>query len=112
VRSEIGRRASLRAPEPTGVGPIDETFTGTLNRHLRRTGLSLTALARRSWLDISYVSRLVNLPCDPLNPRHGDRGEKRHPSRDTVIRLGLAMQLPIEDLDELLLSAGYAPLVR
>jgi hypothetical protein len=29
-----------------------------------------------------------------------------------VIRLGLAMQLRIEDLDELLLAAGYAPLVR
>ena len=90
----------------------DESFTACLNRHLRRSELSLTALARRSWLDISYVSRLVHLPCDPLNPRYGDRGEKRRPSRDTVIRLGLAMQLPIEDLDELLLAAGYAPLVR
>jgi hypothetical protein len=90
----------------------DGSFTACLNRHLRRSGLSLTALARRSWLDISYCSRLVHLPCDPLNPRHGDRGDKRHPSRDTVIRLGLAMQLPIEDLDELLLAAGYAPLVR
>jgi hypothetical protein len=87
-------------------------FTTCLNRHLSRSELSLTALARRSWLDISYVSRLVHLPCDPLNPRHGGRGEKRRPSRDTVIRLGLAMQLPIEDLDELLLAAGYAPLVR
>jgi hypothetical protein len=90
----------------------DESFTACLNRHLRRSELSLTALARRSWLDISYVSRLVHLPCDPLNPRYDDRGEKRRPSRDTVIRLGLAMQLPIEDLDELLLAAGYAPLVR
>src|SRR3712207_8447117 len=50
------------------------------------------------------VSRLVHLPCDPLNPRYGDRSDKRRPSRDTVIRLGLAMQLPIEDLDELLLD--------
>jgi hypothetical protein len=48
---------------------------------------------------------------DPRRKRHGDRGEKRRPSRDTVIRLGLAMQLPIEDLNELLLAAGYAPLV-
>jgi hypothetical protein len=29
-----------------------------------------------------------------------------------VIRLGLAMQLPIKDLDELLLAAGHAHLVR
>ncbi|HEY7063509.1 MAG TPA: hypothetical protein VII06_18665 [Chloroflexota bacterium] len=90
----------------------DETFTGCLNRCLQRSGLSLSALARRAWLDISYVSRLVHLPCDPLNPRCDDRGDRRHPSRDTVLRLGLAMQLPLEQMDELLLAAGYAPLVR
>jgi hypothetical protein len=38
--------------------------------------------------------------------------DHRRPSRDAVIRLGLAMQLPLESLDELLLSAGYGPLVR
>ena len=89
----------------------DPSFTTCLNRFLRRSGLSLTQLSRRSWLDISYVSRLVNLECDPLNPRMGE-GRGRHPSRDTIIRLGIALQLPMEELDELLLSAGYAPLVR
>ena len=98
--------------QSASVDAGDESFTACLDHHLRRSELSLTALARRSWLDISYVSRLAHLPCDPLNPRYGDRGEKRRPSRDTVIRLGLAMQLPIEDVDELLLAAGYAPLVR
>jgi hypothetical protein len=90
----------------------EESFTVCLNRHLRRSSLSLTALARRSWLDVSYVSRLVNLPCDPLNARVGDRTDRRHPSRDTVIRLGLAMQLSMEEMDQLILAAGYAPLVR
>ena len=94
------------------AGGFDESFTACLNRHLRRSGLSLSQLARRSWLDISYVSRLVNLHCDPLNPRVGEPSEHRRPSRDAVIRLGLAMQLPLESLDELLLAAGYAPLVR
>ena len=93
------------------AGGVDESFTACLNRHIRRSGLSLSQLARRSWLDISYVSRLVNLECDPLNPRRGE-GRGRQPSRDTVIRLGIALQLPMEELDELLLSAGYAPLVR
>lgn len=90
----------------------EEPFTTCLNRHLRHSGLSLSALARRSWLDVSYVSRLVNLPSDPLNPRLGDRADRRNPSRDTVIRLGLAMQLSMEEMDQLLLAAGYAPLVR
>lgn len=89
----------------------EPSFTTCLNTFLRRSGLSLTQLARRSWLDISYVSRLVNLETDPLNPRAGE-GRGRQPSRDTVIRLGIALQLPMENLDELLLSAGYAPLVR
>ena len=94
------------------AGGVDESFTACLNRHIRRSGLSLSQLARRSWLDISYVSRLANLKTDPLNPRLGEPSDHRRPSRDAVIRLGLAMQLPIEDLDELLLAAGYAPLVR
>ena len=89
----------------------EPSFTLCLNRFLRRSGLSLTQLSRRSWLDISYVSRLVNLECDPLNARLGE-GRGRQPSRDTVIRLGIALQLPMEELDELLLAAGYAPLVR
>ena len=102
---------------PTGVRrgnnePEDESFSSCLNRYLRRSGLSLSQLARRSWLDISYVSRLVHLTCDPLNPRLVDSGERRQPSRDTVIRLGLAMQLSMEEMDELLIAAGYAPLVR
>jgi hypothetical protein len=103
--------------DPVGVqggssGPVDESFSACLNRYLHRSGLSLSRLARRSWLDISYVSRLVHLPCDPLNPRLDDSGERRQPSRDTVIRLGLAMQLSMDEMDELLLAAGYAPLVR
>lgn len=99
--------------EPRGeASGGDESFTACLNRHVRRSGLSLSQLARRSWLDISYVSRLVNLRCDPLNPRLGDPSDHRRPSRDAVIRLGLAMQLPLESLDELLMAAGYAPLVR
>jgi len=97
---------------PREAGGGDESFTACLNRHIRRSGLSLTQLARRSWLDISYVSRLVNLQSDPLNPRLGDPSDRRRPSRDAVIRLGLAMQLPLESLDELLMTAGYAPLVR
>lgn len=100
------------SPTGTIVDTDDASFTACLNRQLRHSGLSLSALARRSWLDISYVSRLVHLPSDPLNPRLNDQREKRRPSRDAVIRLGLAMQLALEEMDELLLAAGYAPLVR
>lgn len=72
----------------------------------------MTGLARATWLDISYVSRLVNLPLDPLNRRSDEAGVTRLPSRDTVIRLGLGLRLTMADMDELLLLAGYAPLVK
>ena len=106
-------------PEPASSGSrrahqyLDEpTFAECLNRQMRDSGVSLRELARRSWLDIGYVSRLVNMEADPLNLRCGEQRPKHQPSRDAVIRLGLAMNLPIEEMDELLLTAGFAPLVR
>jgi len=105
LRFECQRRSDTSALD-------DEPFTACLNRHLTLSGLSLNELSRRSWLNISYVYRLANVYCDPRNPRSETTGAHRHPSRDTVIRLGLAMRLAIENMDELLLSAGYAPLVR
>jgi hypothetical protein len=108
LRDSLREARELRGEASDG----DESFTACLNRHIRRSGLSLSQLARRSWLDISYVSRLTNLKSDPLNLRLSEPSGHRRPSRDAVIRLGLAMQLPLESLDELLLAAGYAPLVR
>ncbi len=88
------------------------TFSGILRRHFRNSGLSITALAHLSWLDIGYVSRLLNQDSDPLNPPITPDQKSKHPSRDAVIRLGLGLRLALEDLDELLMAAGYAPLVR
>ena len=92
--------------------PCDETFSECLARLMEASGLGVHQLSRRSWLDIGYVSRLVNLRVDPLNPRVGERPRYRQPSRDAILRLGLAMQLPIEEMDALLLAAGFAPLLR
>jgi hypothetical protein len=39
-------------------------------------------------------------------------GHIRHPSRDAVIRLGVAPGLVVNEMDDPLLAAGYAPLVR
>ncbi|MFQ5880081.1 MAG: hypothetical protein ACE5IZ_07920 [Dehalococcoidia bacterium] len=88
-----------------------ETFSALLRRFMEGHGLSISSLARHSWLDIAYVWRLVRDENDLLNPQPGGP-RARHPSRDAVIRLGLALRLGIEEMDELLLAAGYAPLVR
>jgi hypothetical protein len=49
-------------------------------------------------LDESYVSRLFS-------------GERFHPSRDALILLSaFGLELPVEDVDEILLVADYKPL--
>lgn len=56
-------------------------------------------IARDSWLNESYVSRLLS-------------GERTNPSRDALILLaafGLELQVP--DVDEILLAADYKQLV-
>ena len=56
-------------------------------------------IARDAWLDESYVSRLVS-------------GERANPSRDALILLGaFGLELPVHELDEVLMAADYKPLV-
>jgi transcriptional regulator with XRE-family HTH domain len=65
---------------------------------MANTKTTQAEIARQTWLDESYVSRLV-------------RGERTNPSRDTVLLIaafGLGLALP--DTEELLLAAGYRPL--
>lgn len=40
------------------------------------------------------------------------QGTKHNPSRDVVIRIGTALKLGLDNMDELLLAANHAPLVR
>jgi hypothetical protein len=93
VGADIQERASIMQPAvhdntaqsmSPSVDAEDESFTACLNRQLRRSELSLTALTHRSSLDISYVSRLVDLPCDPLHPRYRDRGARSDASAATL----------------------------
>ncbi len=80
------------------------TFGTTLRTLRLKAGKSRYRLARFSGIDESYLLRL-------------ERGERKNPSRNIVIRLGLALltesdALTMEDIEELLLAADYAPLQR
>lgn len=98
---------------PSYDGHGEESFSSLLRQMLAKSGLSLRQAANRSWLDHSYLSRLVSQDWDPLNPRiPGPHCRVRHPSRDVVLRLGLGLSLTVDETDELLLAAGYAPLVK
>ena len=95
----------------TRLPTAEESFSAVLQRLMKARGMSAPRLAARSWLDSAYVWRLTREEVDILNRRVGD-GRIRHPSRDAVIKLGLGLGLGVDEMDELLLAAGYAPLVR
>jgi transcriptional regulator with XRE-family HTH domain len=78
------------------------TFGETLKTLRVRAGKSRYRLAQYTGLSQAYLMRLEN-------------GERANPSRDVVLMLGLALvenseSVAIWDIDDLLLSGGYAPL--
>ena len=80
------------------------TFSETLKKLRARAGKSRYRLAQYSGINEAYILRLEN-------------GQRFNPSRDVVMMLGLSLvensdQVNIWDVDDLLLSAGYAPLRR
>ena len=84
-------------------GQVKETeFSATLKRLRRKTGKSRYKLAQWTGISEAYLLRLEN-------------GERSNPSRDAVVLIALAMvsndqSIDIYDVEELMLSAGYAPL--
>jgi transcriptional regulator with XRE-family HTH domain len=80
------------------------TFGETLKQLRTAAGKSRYRLAQYSGINEAYILRL-------------ERGERDNPSRNVVLMLGYALvessdAVGIWDIDELLLSAGYAPLRR
>ncbi|MCD6359606.1 MAG: helix-turn-helix transcriptional regulator [Armatimonadetes bacterium] len=76
-------------------------FARELRSLRHKSGKSRYRLWKFTGLDQAYLGRL-------------EKGEK-NPSRNTVILLGLALvhgcdEISCQDIDELLLTAGYAPL--
>ena len=79
-------------------------FSDTLKSLRIRSGKSRYALSQFSGIDQAYLLRL-------------ESGERANPSRDVVLMVALALVydcsvVGIDDIDELLLAAGYAPLTR
>ena len=77
-------------------------FSRTLRKLRSKSGKSKYKLARYSGLDEAYVSRL-------------ESGKRQNPSMDTVMKLSLALvadstTVSIDDVNELLVAGGYAPL--
>ncbi len=76
------------------------SFTSVLRTLCQRDGQGrYDVIATAAHLDPAYVYRLM-------------KGEKTHPSPNTIIRLALALHLTVPQTDELLMAAGYGTLVR
>lgn len=78
------------------------TFGETLKNLRSKSGKSRYRLAQYSGLDEAYVLRL-------------ESGQRQNPSRDTVMKLCLALVsssdvVNLRDVNALLLAGGYAPL--
>jgi transcriptional regulator with XRE-family HTH domain len=79
-------------------------FTKALHRLRTRAKLTRYRLAIEAHADPGHLGRL-------------ERGERRHPSRELVLRLGQALlnnsgDISLQDVDWLLRAAGYGPLPR
>ena len=85
------------------VRPNDSPFADMLKKLRSRSGKSRYRLARYCGVDEAYLSRL-------------ESGARRNPSRDIVLKLGLALvagssAVTIDDVNGLLIAAGCAPLL-
>lgn len=78
---------------------LNRLFTRTLRRFFFQQRRAYGKVAAAAYLDVKYFYELV-------------RGTKHNPSRDVVIRIGTALKLGLDEMDELLLAANHAPLVR
>ena len=78
------------------------SFAQHFTKLRRKSGKSKYAIAQYTGIDQAYLSRL-------------ESGEKAHPSREIVLTIAFALAsesdtLSISDIDDLLMSAEYAPL--
>ena len=80
-----------------------------LRQHREKAGKTMAAVAIEAGIDRAYLWRIEQQPHDALN-RPPEGTPPKQPSRDLVIRLAFALALSLDETDELLLIAGYAPL--
>jgi len=79
-------------------------FSETLTKLREKAKLTRYGLAREADIDDAYVLRL-------------ESGERQHPSRDAVLKLGQALmnaspKVSLKDVDRLLNAAGHGPIRR
>ena len=112
VASLFAAELSIFRYQDGGAQAVEQTnvLGQALRRFRERAGKSIPAIADATGIDRMYLYRIERQEADWLH-RPLEGGSPRQPSRDLIIRLGFALQLDIDDVDELLMLAGYAPLM-
>jgi len=85
----------------------ENMFGHTLQQYRKRAAKGIPAIATEVGVDRTYLYRLETQPADWLN-RPLEGGLLKHPSRDLVIRLAIALNLSLDECDELLLTVADA----
>lgn len=80
------------------MGIYSDEFSKVFSTLLEKTGVSCYQISQYSHLDQAYLSRLKN-------------GEKKNPSAETVVRIGMALahcsdKVSLYDIDDLLKATG------
>ena len=68
-----------------------------LSALVEKCGRSVNSVAQEASVDPAYLWRLMH-------------GQRKKPSRDLLIRIGLVLQLTPGEVDEILAAADYLPL--
>jgi transcriptional regulator with XRE-family HTH domain len=87
----------------------DNLLGSEIKRIRERAGRSIPDVADAAGIERTYLYKIENQEYDWLN-RPLDGGPPRQPSRDLVIRIAWVLGMTLDECDELLLLAGYAPL--
>ena len=81
----------------------------TLREFVNNSPKTIEQIAADAGVERNYIWRLIAQEADWLErPLQG--GKVMQPSRDVMICLAIALELNRHDTDELLLTAGYAPI--